>query len=105
MYELESTKENLSELSYVAGSAYPFIDEGDGFTSDRERVRMLLSLVAHAGGYKIMVGACHTVDITVECQIYVGGGVVFFGCGRRRRLPHCWILEACEGFYHDGLVR
>ena len=25
----------------------PFIDEGDGFTGERERVRMLLSLVAH----------------------------------------------------------
>ena len=32
----------------VGGSASPFIDEGDGFTGERERVRMLLSLVAHA---------------------------------------------------------
>ena len=29
-------------------SASPFIDDGDGLTSERERVRMLLSLVAHA---------------------------------------------------------
>ena len=43
-------------------SASPFIDEGDGFTSERERERMLLSLAAHAGGYKIMVGAYNTVD-------------------------------------------
>ena len=43
---------NLKRLSYVEGSASPFIDEGDGFTSERERVRLLLSLVAHAGGYK-----------------------------------------------------
>ena len=45
---------NLKELSLdespstVGGSAYPFIDEGGGFTGERERVRMLLSLVAHA---------------------------------------------------------
>ena len=34
--------------SFVGGSASPFIDEGDGFTGERERVRMFLSLVAHA---------------------------------------------------------
>ena len=45
---------NLKELSlddpvfFVGGSAPPFIDEGDGFTSERVRVRMLPSLVAHA---------------------------------------------------------
>ena len=32
----------------VGGSASPFIDEGDGFTGERERVWMFLSLVAHA---------------------------------------------------------
>ena len=42
-------------------SASPFIDEGDGLTSERERVRMLLSLVAHVGLYKMMVGAHYTV--------------------------------------------
>ena len=35
-------------ISFVGGSASPFIDEGDDFTCERERVRMLLSLVAHA---------------------------------------------------------
>ena len=45
---------NLKELSlddsvfFVGGSAPPFIDEGDGFTSERVRVRMLPSLVSHA---------------------------------------------------------
>ena len=58
---------NLKGLSYVGGSASPFIDKVDGFTSERVRVRMLLSFVAHAGGYKIMVGAHNTVDVTVEC--------------------------------------
>ena len=66
-------------------SASPFIDEGDGLTSEKERVRMLLSLVAYADGYRMMVGAHNTI----ECQMHVGGGVVFFGYGRRRCLPHC----------------
>ena len=39
----------------------PFIDEGDGLTSEKERVRMLLSLVAYAGGYRMMVGTHNTV--------------------------------------------
>ena len=42
-------------------STSPFIDEGDGLTSERERVPMLLSLVAHAGGYRRMVGGYNTV--------------------------------------------
>ena len=66
-------------------STSPFIDEEDGLISERERVRMLLSLVAHVDGYRMMVGAHNTV----ECQMHVGGGVVFFEYGRRRCLPHC----------------
>ena len=59
--------------SLVEGSASPFIDKGDGFTGERERVRMFLSLVAHADGDGTMVGACNTVDVTAECQVHVGG--------------------------------
>ena len=70
-------------------SASPFIDEGDGLTSERERVRLLPSLAAHAGGYKMFVGARNTIDVTVEYQMHVGGCVVFFGHGRRRCLPLC----------------
>ena len=44
-------------------SASPFIDEGDGLTRERERVRMLLSLVAHAIGYKMMVGIRNTIVV------------------------------------------
>ena len=55
-------------------SASPFIDEGNGLTSERERVRMFLSLVAHANGYIMIVGAHNTVG----CQMHVGGCVVFF---------------------------
>ena len=44
-----SSESQLEEVSlFVGGSASSFIDEGDGFTGERERVRMLLSLVAHA---------------------------------------------------------
>ena len=66
-------------------SASPFIDEGDGLTSERERVHMLLSLVAHAGGYKTMVGAHNTI----ECQRHMGGCFVLFGYGRCRYLLYC----------------
>ena len=52
---------SVSKLIPLFGeSASPFIDEGDGFT--RERVRKLLSLIAHVVGYKVIVGAHNTVD-------------------------------------------
>ena len=41
----------------VGGSASPFIDKGDGFTGEGERVRMFLSLVAYADENWIMVDA------------------------------------------------
>ena len=44
-----------------------FIDKGDGFTGERKRVRMFLSLVAHAGEGWIMVGVPNTSDVAVEC--------------------------------------
>ena len=48
--------------SFVGGSASPFIDEGDGFTGKRERVRMFLSLVAHADKDRIVVDPHNAVD-------------------------------------------
>ena len=59
----------LDQPGLLGESASPFIDERDGLTSERERVRMLLSLVAHADGYRMMVGAHNTV----ECQMHMGG--------------------------------
>ena len=53
--------ESLESTSLLGERVSSFIDEGDGLTSERERVRMLLSLVAYAGGYKMMVGAHNTV--------------------------------------------
>ena len=76
---------DLMNLNLLGESASPFIDEGDGLTSERERVRMFLSLVAHAGGYRMMVGAHNTI----ECQMHLGGCVVLFEYDRRRRLPYC----------------
>ena len=43
-----SSESKLEEVcSLVGGSTSPFIDKGDGFTGERERVRMFLSLIAH----------------------------------------------------------
>ena len=59
--------------------AHPlFIDKGDGFTDERERVRMFLSLVAHANEGWIMVGVPNTVDVAVEYQMRTGGQAIFF---------------------------
>ena len=71
---------------FVGGGASPFIDKGDGFTSERVRVCMLPSLVAHVGEYKIIVGAYNTVDVTVGCQMHTGGRAAFFRDDGRRYL-------------------
>ena len=44
-----SSESKLEEESspFIVGSVSPFIDKGDGFTGERERVWMFLSLVAH----------------------------------------------------------
>ena len=47
-------------------SASPFIDEEDGLTS--ESVHML-SLVAHAIGYKMIVGAHNTVNVRCMWEV------------------------------------
>ena len=70
----------------VGGSASLFIDEEDGFTGERERVRMFLSLVAHANEDWIMVGAPNTVDVAVEYQMRTGGQAIFFRKNGRRYL-------------------
>ena len=64
---------------------FTFIDEGDGLISERGSARMLPSLAAHVGGYRIMIDAHNTV----ECRRHMGGLFVFFGRGRRRHLLPC----------------
>ena len=51
-------------------SASPFIDEGDDLTSERERVRMLLSLIAHAVGYEMMVGTHNTIYVRRMWEVF-----------------------------------
>ena len=85
---------------------------------------MLLSLVAHVGGYRMMVGAHNTV----ECQMHVGGlccflrvwqtsapttllipggmqGVftMFVRYNRSQHPQHCRCLEACGGPHRMGV--
>ena len=54
---LNLKKPTWVHLPVFGGSTSPFIEEGDGFTRERERVRTFLSLVAHADGDGTMVGA------------------------------------------------
>ena len=115
---------NLDQLSFLGESTSPFIDEGEGLTNERERVHMLLNVVAHGGRYRMMVGAHNTVG----CQMHVGGHVVFIwvwqmsvleytiGAGRHvrsftmftrygkcRRPQHCRCPVACGGPYRMGV--
>ena len=48
---------NLERFSFVGGSASPFIDKGDDFTGERERVQTFLSLAAYGDENWIMVEA------------------------------------------------
>ena len=71
---------SLNQLSLLGEGASPFIDEGDGLTSEKEGVCLLLSLVAYAGGYRTMVGAHNTVWMSGEC-------------GRFHRLVQVWQMS------------
>ena len=66
-------------------SASPFIDEGDGLTSEGGSTNAS-SLVAHTDGRRTMVDAHNTIDVTVECQMHMGGHVIFFRKDGRRYL-------------------
>ena len=56
-YRSSESKPEEDRPPQFGGSASPFIEEGDGFIGERERVRMLRNLVAHADEEWIMVGA------------------------------------------------
>ena len=67
-------------------SASPFIGEGDGLTSEKERVRVcVLVLLLTPSGTRRFVDAHNIVD----AQTHVAGSIVFFWYGKCRRLPHC----------------
>ena len=69
-----SQRERESERPSLLGeSTSPFIGEGDGLTSKREKerecVRVLPSLVAHAIGYETIVGDDNTVHARCVWQV------------------------------------
>ena len=59
----------MNQPPLLGENASPFIDEGDGLTSERERVRMLLSLVAHAIRYRMIVGTHNTVNVRCILEV------------------------------------
>ena len=63
--KLSGERESRNDRRPLGESASPFIGEGDGLTSERERVcpHVLLSLVAHAVGYNTVIGAHNTVYV------------------------------------------
>ena len=75
----------MNQPSLLRESASPFIDEGDGLTREREGVRMLLNLVAHVDGYRMMVGAHNTVG----CQMHMGGPSSCSGIADVGTCIHC----------------
>ena len=93
---------NLKELSLnqsvgppVGGSASPFIDEGDDFTGERERVHMLLSLVAHADEGWIMVGGhCRMSGAHRRLRCLLQEGLTSVPA------KNIVCLEACEEIHH-----
>ena len=89
-------------MSLLGESTSLFIDEGDGLTSERESVRMLVSLAVNAVGYKMIVGAYNTVDVRRIWEV--------LPCctryGKCRRPQHCGCPDACGGPYRvaPGMV-
>ena len=73
---------SLNQLGLLGESASPFIDEGDGLTGEREGICLLLCLVAHDGGYRMMVDTHNTIG----CQMHAGSYVILFRYGRCRYL-------------------
>ena len=74
----------LNQLSLLGENISSFIDEGDGLTSESERVCMLLSLVAHVDGYRMMVGATTLLDVRYTWEVTSS----LFGYGKCRYLQN-----------------
>ena len=77
----------MDSLFLLGEGASPFIDKGDGLTSERERVHMLLSLVAHAGGYRKKVGADNTILGSVVPGMVAG----YCLAGAQGMVPVLWL--------------
>ena len=88
----------MRPLLYVKGMALQVREK------ERGCVRMLASLVAHAIGYKTIVGV-HNI---VHAQTRLAGFTVFTWYGKYRRLQYCkinvgahntiWVLTCLEGY-------
>ena len=81
-----------TESLFWGESAFPFIDEENDLTRERERESIhMLSLVAHAVGYKMIIGAHNTVNVRCMWEVVLSSsGMSDVG--------------ACKGFYHVRLV-
>ena len=93
---------NLIDLINLLGeSASPFIDEGDGLTSEREKVRMFLNPAAHAGRYRMMVGAHNTIDVGCTWE-------VISSCLGMADVGICYTIDAqrhVRSFHHVHSLR
>ena len=67
--KLRRERESQNHRPLLGGSASPFIGEGDSLTREREFEHVLLSLVAHVVGYKMVVGAHNTVYVRRLWQV------------------------------------
>ena len=102
MFESSQSRPPLGE------NASPFIDEGDGLTSEkgreRECVRMLLSLVAHVVGYKMIVGAHNTVYVRRMWEVLPHSPCMVNGSATTLLMPRgMWgVLPCSPGVGIDG---
>ena len=79
-------KERAGMILFCWESVSPFIDEGDGLTSSRERESVcVLVLLPTPLGTRRFVSAHNTVD----ALMHVVDSIVFFWYGKCRRLPYC----------------
>ena len=91
----------MNQLSFLGGGASPFIDEGDGLTSERERVCMLLNLIAHASRNRMMVGTHNTIDVGCTWE-------VTSSCLGMADIGICYTIDAQRhvgGFHHVHSVQ
>ena len=71
----KASRESQNDPTLLGEGASPFIDEGDGLTSVRERVCVCyLVLLPMLSGTRWFVGAHNTIDT----QMHMAGSIVFF---------------------------
>ena len=84
--KLVESESERSVCPLLGEGASPFIDEGDGLTSERESVCVCyLVLLPMSSGTRRFVSAHNTID----AQMHVVGSIVFLWYGKCWRLPYC----------------